>query len=157
MVQKPDLTLNRILAASDKISPRKATERVFRVSDFVSREEQAEIRLKNRKKKAASSITFDAIDSMIAEMIARFGYDFYLAWKDPANSDITTEKVVKLIEAERIRDHEQNFVLCNVIALALAGCQQPRKTKTAPKGMRSVQKILKNEEKILKQRNGNGK
>lgn len=122
----------------------KITEKNFRASDFLTTEQQEEVRktnAKGRKKK------FDEVDSYIAEIIARFGYDAYVAWKD---GNISEETMVRLIEAERAREAYKNLALEAIIVSGLAGAQQPTKNGHAPKSLRTAIKILTQEQNKAK-------
>lgn len=121
---KPDLTLNSV----------KTKVREHRASDFLSKEQIEEVRKTNIKGKKTSK--FNKIDAYIAEIIARFGYDTYIAWK---NGDISEETMAKYIMAERCRDAKDRLKIESIII----SCH-------AHKGLKMAVKMLKNEEKLAK-------
>lgn len=122
----------------------KITEKNFRASDFLTQEQKDEVVKSNAKGKKRK---FDAVDSYIAEIIARFGYDAYVAWKC---GDITEETMTRFIEAERAREAYKNLALEAIIVSGLAGAQQPTKTGHAPKSLRTAIKILTQEQNKAK-------
>ena len=156
MSTAPELTLKNVRrratdAKSSGYNPN-APERHVRVRDLLSSDEITEVKLDRQRRKQAERIEFDAIDVFVAELIARFGYDFYRAWKDPDNTDITTEKAIRFLYAERLRDLEPLYDIASTVAMAAAGAQQPTKNKRVNKGMRGLSKKLKQFEKLLDKR-----
>lgn len=133
----PDLTLNKAIET--------AKVKVSRVSDFLTDEEVDKIHETNlRGKKRAS---FDEVDSYIAEIIARFGYETYLAWK---LGEIDELDMVHYIQAERAREAQNRLRLENIIVAGVAGANQRTKTGHAPKSLKMAIKMLKSEEKLAK-------
>lgn len=133
------------MTKSEKISLEKAKKiagkkRNFRASDFLTEDEQAEIRKNNAKGKET---LFNAVDAYVAEIIARFGYDTYMAWKA---GDIDNSRMQKYILAERARDAQTLFPLENIIVGAVAGANNPTKGGHAPKSLQMAIKILKQEQ-----------
>lgn len=120
----PELTLNKV----------QAKVREHRASDFLTKEQIEEVKRSNIKGKKTSK--FNAIDAYIAEMIARFGYDTYLAWK---HGDIDEKTMSKYIMAERARDARYRIKLEGIIT----ACH-------AKKGLKEASKMLKREEKLAK-------
>lgn len=133
----PELTLHNI-KNSEKV-------RNFRASDFLTAEQKEEIRESNLKGKRNTS--FDAIDAYIAEIIARFGYDTYVAWKF---GEIDELHMAKYIEAERCREARNRLRLENIIVASVAGANNPTAKGHTPKGLKMALKMLKNEEKLAK-------
>lgn len=129
----------------EKISLEKAKElagkkRNFRASDFLTEEEKAEVRKNNAKGKA---VPFNAVDAYVAEILARFGYDTYMAWKA---GDIENSRMQKYILAERARDAQLLFPLENIIIASVAGANNPTKGGHTPKSLQVAIKILKQEQ-----------
>lgn len=129
----PDLTLKNV----------KAKVRESRASDFLTKEQVEEVKKANIKGKKSSK--FNQIDAYIAEIIARFGYDTYIAWK---NGDIDETQMAKYILAERAREAQNRYVLESVIIGAMAGANNRDKHGQAPKSLKTAIQILKSEKKI---------
>lgn len=129
----------------EKISLEKAKQiagkkRNFRASDFLTEDEQAEIRKNNAKGKESP---FNAVDAYVAEILARFGYDTYMAWKA---GDIDNSRMQKYILAERARDSQFLFPIENIIVASMAGANNPTRGGHAPKSLQAAIKILKQEQ-----------
>ena len=129
----------------EKISLKKAKQiagkkRNFRASDFLTEDEKAEIRKNNAKGKEPK---FNVIDAYVAEIIARFGYDTYMAWKA---GDIEDGRMQKYILAERAREAQFLFPLENIIVSSVAGANNPSRGGHAPKSLQMAIKILKQEQ-----------
>ena len=129
----------------EKISLEKAKKiagkkRNFRASDFLTEEEKAEVRKNNAKGK---EIAFNAVDAYVAEILARFGYDTYMAWKA---GDIDNGRMTKYILAERARDAQRLFPLENLIVASVAGANNPTRGGHTPKSLQMAIKILKQEQ-----------
>lgn len=122
----------------------KITEKNFRASDFLTEKQVEEVRKSNAKGKKSR---FSVVDAYIAEIIARFGYDAYVAWKA---GDITEENMVRFIEAERAREASSKLALEAIIVSSLAGAQQPTKSGHAPRSLRTAIKILEKEQNKAK-------
>lgn len=134
---KPDLTLNNVKQT--------AIKREFRASDFLTQEQMEEVHESNIKGKKRAG--YDEIDAYIAEILARFGYNTYLAWKC---GDISAEDMAKFIRAERARDARNRLSLENIIVASVAGANNPTKGGHAPKSLKAAIKMLKSEEKMAK-------
>lgn len=126
-----DLTLNDIKQS-------KLKKRSYRLSDFVSKEEQAELEASNLRGKERKYIEFDAIDKLTAEILARFGYDTYQAW---LQGDIETEKMIRLLEAERCREEGAFLGLESALIAAISSCAQSKK------GLRVAQKLVSKQQR----------
>ena len=87
------------------------------------------------------------IDAYIAEIIARFGYDTYVAWK---NGEISEEYMIRYIEAERVRESRRDLKIESLIVASVAGANHPDKNGHLPKSLKNAIKIIKNEEKNSK-------
>lgn len=133
----PELTLAKVQEA--------AKVKTSRASDFLTDAEIAEVHESNLKGKKKA--TFDRIDAYIAEIIARFGYDTYVAWKF---GEINESQMVKYVEAERAREAKNRLRLENIIVASVAGANQPTKAGHAPKSLKTAIKMLKSEEKLAK-------
>lgn len=133
-MKAPDLTL--------KEARKEAKERVFRVSDFLSQKEVEELHENNKTKHIKPK--FDLADAYIAEIMSRFGYDAYRAWKC---GDIEQETMNRLIEAERARDARERILLETIIVASCAGANRPTKSGHLPKTIRLAIKMLSDERK----------
>jgi len=129
----PDLKLNNITA---KV-------RQHRVSDFLTDEQIEEVKKSNIKGKKTTK--FSQVDAYIAEIMARFGYEAYMAWKA---GDIDEKLMGKYIMAERARESMQRYKLECLILSAVAGANNFDKHGRAPKSLRAATKILKSEKKL---------
>lgn len=132
----PELTLQEVKKNVTQVREHKA-------SDFLTDEQISEVRESNIRGKKNN--TFDEVDAYIAEIIARFGYDTYVAWK---NGDISEERMVKYIQAERVRDVKRRLTLESIIVGAVSGANNPDTNGHTPKSLRAAIQILKSERKI---------
>lgn len=133
----PELTLNKV--------KQDAKVRNFRASDFLTKKELDEVHESNLKGKKSKG--FDVIDAYIAEIIARFGYDTYVAWKF---GEISEEQMTKYIKAERARDVQNRLMIENIIVASMAGANNPTKGGHMPKSLKTAIKMIKSEEKLAK-------
>lgn len=117
--------------------------REFKTSDFLTDDEINEVKESNIKGK--KSVGYDEIDAYIAEIIARFGYNTYIAWK---NGEIDEERMIKYIQAERAREIRNRLTLESLIVSVVAGANNPTKNGHAPKSLKTAIKILKSEHKL---------
>lgn len=117
----------------------------YRASDFLTDKQMEEVHQSNIKGKKNNS--FDAVDAYIAEILARFGYDAFVAWKFGEISEI---QMAKYIEAERARDARNRLALENVIVTSVAGANNPAKGGHMPRSLKTAINILKQEEKLAK-------
>jgi len=129
----PDLTLKNV----------KTKIRESRASDFLNEKQIEEDKKANLKGK--KSAKFNQIDAYIAEIIARFGYEAYVAWK---NGEIDEKNMAKYILAERAREAQNRYVLESVIIGAVAGANNRDKHGQAPKSLKTAVQILKSEKKL---------
>lgn len=133
----PELKLNNI--------KKDVKVRNFRASDFLTDEQMEEVHESNIKGKKSSG--FDAVDAYIAEIIARFGYDTYVAWKF---GEIGELQMAKYIEAERAREARSRLMIENVIVASVAGANNPTKGGHMPKSLKTAIKMIKKEQEIAK-------
>lgn len=131
----PELTLENVRKT--------AKVETFRASDFLTKEEQEEVKISNLKGKSLPK--YDKVDAYVAEIIARFGYDTYMAWKA---GGISEKMMVGLIEAERAREAKARYRLESIIVASVAGANNPAKGGGVPKSLKNAIKILKSEEKL---------
>lgn len=131
----PDITLEK---AKSTIGVKN-----HRASDFLTQEQMDDVHKSNAKGKKQAS--FDFIDAYIAEILARFGYQTYLAWKA---GEIEEEQMIKYIEAERVRDVRNKLALESIIVASTAGANQPTKGGHAPKSLKTAINILKKEQQL---------
>lgn len=132
----PELTL--------KNAQEKARVKNARASDFLTDAQLEEVHKSNLqgKKKA-----FDEVDAYIAEILARFGYDVYVAWKF---GEIDEEHMVKYIQAERARETRNRLAIEHIVVASVAGANNPTKGGHMPKSLKAAIKMLKKEEKLAK-------
>lgn len=123
-----------------------AKAKVFRASDFLSNEEAAEVRKANAEGKKDRR-AFDEIDAYMAEILARFGYEAYMAWQA---GTISGDKMARMVMAERAREKRNLLGLEGIILAGLVGANNPTKGGHAPKSLKSAIKILKREQEIAK-------
>lgn len=131
----PELTLENVRKT--------AMVKTFRASDFLTKEEQEEVKFSNLKGKSLPK--YDKVDAYIAEIIARFGYDAYIAWKA---GDITEETMIRLVEAERAREARNRLQIESIIVASMAGANNPTKSGGLPKSLKNAIKMLKSEQKL---------
>lgn len=136
---KPGLTL-----ADVKSQNLAQKEQVVRVSDLLSEDEQVELRKANSKSKKK---LFDPVDALVAEIIARFGYDFYLKWN---NGELDDAWVSRLLAAERARAEREAFGLKAIVYSMVSACVRVEKGQKKPKGPAQASKIIKNSIKTIK-------
>ena len=117
----------------------------FRASDFLTKEQVDEVHESNIKGKRKAR--FDKVDAYVAEILARFGYDTYVAWKF---GEIDAKHMAKYIEAERARDAQNRLMIENVIVASVAGANNATKGGHPPKSLKTAIKMLKNEQKLAK-------
>lgn len=131
----PELTLNKVKET--------AKIKAFRASDFLTKEQVEEVHKSNIRGKKSGK--FDQIDAYIAEILGRFGYDTFVAWKF---GEIDEKQMVKYIEAERARDAKDRLRLETLIVAAVSGANHPTKAGRAPKSLQTAIKMIKREQKI---------
>lgn len=117
----------------------------FRASDFLTQEEIEEVHESNAKGRKKTG--FDAVDAYIAEILARFGYDAYVAWKF---GEIDEKHMAKYIQAERAREAKNRLMIENIIVASVAGANNATKNGHLPKSLKAAIKMLKNEQNLAK-------
>ena len=132
--------MEKSLENAQKIA--KAKSQKFRPSDFLSKEEKKE--LEDIKSKPKKKDLYSTADKIIAEIIARFGYETYKAW---ANDEIGLDEMFRYLLAERDREKQKLLNLERIIISVGSSCITPTKKKATPKGMSLALKILQNEER----------
>lgn len=138
----PEMTLNEVKKTLETRKENKV--KTFRASDFLTQEQVEEVHKANIKGKKRK---FNAVDAYIAEIIARFGFDTYNAWK---NGVISEDNMLRYVEAERARDIQQLLPLETLVVASMAGANNPTKGGSAPKSLKMAMKILKREEEKSK-------
>lgn len=141
MTKHENLTLNDI-----RKRPVFKQDRAFRASDFLTDDEKQELREVNARGRKIRR-PFDEVDSFCAELLARFGWGAYEAWLD---GRFDPEKAMRFVAAERARNKREILPLEAIIVNAVAGANHPTKHKSAPKGLKQAQKIIKLEVKEAK-------
>lgn len=141
MRKHENLTLNDI-----RKRPVMKQEHEFRASDFLTEEEKQELREVNARGRNINR-PFDEVDSFCAELMARFGWEAYKAWLD---GEFNPEKAMRFVAAERARQKREMLPLEAIIVNSVAGANHPTKHKSAPKGLKQAQKIIKLEIKEAK-------
>lgn len=135
----PELTLSKI-----RKSPKLTQGKSFRASDLRTKEEQ-EAHIKKRAARKPKRKKFNVVDAYIAEMTARFGYDFYKAW---LHGEIDDDKVNRMLAAERAREKAYIIPLESIVAQLVKDCIRRNKKEKKPTGPKEAAKILKAEIKI---------
>lgn len=136
-MKMPDLRLNEVKET--------AKVKVSRASDFLTKDEMDEVHRSNFQSRKVAK--FNSVDAYIAEILARFGYDTYVAWKF---GELSEENMVRFIEAERAREAQNRLRIENIIVASISGANNPTKSGHAPKSLKAAIKMLKNEEKLAK-------
>lgn len=140
MMRKSELTLKKV-----KALPKASPVREYRTSDFLTKEQLEELH-QNNVRGIAKRKKFDLVDSYVAEIMARFGYDAYQAWN---MGEIPDSKMRRLVEAERAREKQYLLGLEGIIIMSNAASAHGKKGQI-PKPLRTANKIYRNEEKIAK-------
>lgn len=134
----PELTLNGIRKAIPKQG------KVFRVSDFLTKEDKEQRRQRKLKQKPKKQL-FNRSDAIIAEMIGRFGYDFYKDWNE---GRIDEEWAYRMLYAERAREAADRLKIESVICHLVKDCIRRSKGERKPTGPKAAAKIIKLETRI---------
>lgn len=133
----PELTLQNVRET--------AKVKSFRASDFLTEEQVEEVKTSNTKGKKTNG--YNIIDAYIAEIIARFGYETYLAWN---RGEISEQYMARYIEAERERESKRDLKMMSLIVASVAGANHPQKGGHLPKSLKNAIKLVKAEQKNLK-------
>lgn len=134
----PELTLNSIRESLPK------QEKSFRVSDFLTKGEK-EQRIQRKAKQKPKKQLFNKTDAIVAEMIGRFGYDFYKDWNERR---IDEEWAYRMLYAERAREAANRVKIESVICHLVKDCIRRSKGERKPTGPKAAAKIIKLETKI---------
>jgi len=137
----PELTLEKV-----KESSKLRSGGVFQASDFLDDDEKREIKIA-RATKSKPKRRYNEIDAFVAEMTARFGYDFYQQW---AKGAIPTSRVNKMLAAERAREKSKLLGFEAIVITAVSSCIKREKGQPKPKGMKLAQDIFRKEEQAAK-------
>lgn len=137
---KHELTLEKV-----KQSPKIGEEHV-RASDFLTKDEIDELHKVNARGRKIVR-PYDEVDAFSAEVLARFGWHAYKAWKD---GEISTDKMFRFIASERARTTAENLPVQMTIVGAMAGANHPTKSKSAPKSLKNAIKFIKEQQKLAK-------
>lgn len=139
-MRKSDLTLNNVVK-------RAKSGGSYQISDFMTSEEKRELRRSNFEGRKVKR-KFDEIDAFVAEIIARFGYETYRAWND---GKISTDRISKLLLAERARERSYRLNLEAIIMATVSSCvKRSKKDPKMPRGLKLAHKIFKEETKLAK-------
>lgn len=117
----------------------KKTAKVYRPSDFLTKQQIDDVKLA-KEKGVKRHIHFDSVDAYSAEIVARFGYDAYRAWNA---GEITNKKMAAWISAERTREKSRRLESSHILVSAIAGANNPGKNGQAPKSLKAATKNLK--------------
>lgn len=142
MVKTPDLTLGNV-----KQSAKLVGGRVYQASDFMTKDERLELQKRHYTAKSSRPKRFDQVDALVAEILARFGWETYKAWQ---NGELTTERMVRLLCAERARARAEKLSLEAILLSMIGACVQKPKSGGIPRGVRNAHKIYKEEVEIAK-------
>lgn len=134
----PELTLKGIRKSLPK------PEKSFRVSDFLTNEEKEQKRQRKLKPKP-KKYRFSRTDAIIAEIIGRFGYEFYRDWNE---GRLDEDLVFRMIYAERAREAEARIKIESLITHLVKDCIRRSKGERKPTGPKAAAKIIKLETKI---------
>lgn len=135
MANKKALTLETI-----KKSQAHAPTKSRSLLDFADEKELKEWRQKRVERKRKKK-KFDAVDSISAEILARFGWEAYQAWN---NGEISQEQMTRWLFAERSREREGLTQLESVI-FASFGLLGKKGRSVAGK----INKVLEQNQKII--------
>lgn len=114
------------------------------MSDFLTDDEKQK-KLEHKVKRKPKKRKFTLTDAIIAEIIGRFGYDFYKDW----NSGLLDEEMVyRMLYAERAREAEARLKIETVICHLVKDCIRRSKKDKKPTGPKEAAKIIKLETKI---------
>ena len=132
-----ELTLEAV-----KKSQKAAPVHVSRLTDFVSSDKVKELHENNVK--SAKPKLFNAVDSYVAEIMARFGYEAYKDWK---MGIIPDSRMRALIWAERAREAA---LLNNIEAVITLGSIAGATSKKSKEPINRAIQQIKNNEKVMK-------
>lgn len=137
----PELTLQSVKTSA------KPAENVYRVSDFLTKEQKVELAKAHEERAAVKTRGFDEIDAYSAEILGRFGFDAWQAWQC---GQFKAEKMAKMVLAERARAKRELLGLEGLILAAVSGANRPTKRGHVPRSLKNAVKIFKSEQKQAK-------
>lgn len=142
----PKLTLQDVrggLGTTTPASPAPAGQKSVGVRDFVSKEELQELHDRHFERSVAKKKLFDGVDSLVGEIIGRFGWETYEKWN---NGEIDLEWMARIINAERAREKAMLMEIESVTYASVVStiAKHPKKT------LAGVEKILEQNKKIIK-------
>lgn len=137
------MTMPELTLAKAKQSLEQKTK-TFRASDFLTTEEVEKVKKSNARGKKRK---YNEVDAYIAEIISRFGYETYIAWK---KGEIDEDTMMKYVLAERTRDIQKTIALESIIIAVVAGANNPTKNGHAPKSLKLAINMLKKEQEKAK-------
>lgn len=121
--------------------------KVFTMADFLSKEAVQEHMKAVQSSHVVKKKAFDEVDALCAEIMARFGYITYEKWN---NGEISTEKMMRLLAAERSREYAKLTQLEMVITSSVASAVRRYRGEPKPKGLENANKIIRENFKIIK-------
>lgn len=135
---KPTITLKDATAKAE--APRTRS-----LADFLSEDELEELhRINYERRLAKKPKKFDEVDSIVAEIIARFGWEVYQKWND---GEIDMAWMTRIINAERARDARKMAELEGVVVETLKSLnsydKKGKMTARAKKTAKDIEKIIK--------------
>lgn len=139
------MTKHELTLESVKQSP-KVGEQVFRASDFLTEAQVEELHQVNERGRKIVR-PYDEVDAFSAEVLARFGWQAYQAWKE---GEWSTDKVMRFIAAERARTTAEGLPSQITLVSAVAGANHPTKHKSAPQSLKNAIKMIKEQQKQAK-------
>lgn len=117
--------------------------RVFSLRDFVDKEEVETLHEAHRKRIARKHKTFDDVDSLVAEILGRFGWDVYERWN---TGEIDADWMARMLNAERARETAARSEIITSVYQSILGTV----AKHPKQRFEAVQKILDSNQKIMK-------
>lgn len=120
-----------------------ARGRAFSLEDFIDADEVAALHEEHRKRQGKKRKAFDEVDSVVAEIIARFGWQAYEKWN---SGEVDDEWMARLLCAERARETQSRTEIISTIYKSVLGTV----SKHPKSNFESVAKILEANAKIMK-------
>lgn len=124
-------------------SPPPAGPKTVGIRDFISTEEVQELHDRHYARQSAKQKLFDEVDSLVGEIISRFGWDTYEKWDA---GEIDVEWMTRILNAERAREKAMLMEIESVTYASVVStiAKHPKKT------LAGVEKILEQNRKIIK-------
>lgn len=140
----PKLTLKEVREMGQKPQPAPPAEaKTMGVRDFLTREEVEELHDRHFERSSARRKIFDQVDSLVGEIIGRFGWEVYEKWNE---GEIDSDWLVRILNAERAREKAALTEIESVVYASIVATL----AKNPKKPLADVATILKNNEKIIK-------